>query len=669
MAEGFDFGLPQYGLTSTGGSGFANLRSGFFGASGRAGVPYPSPFFDGAHTYLPSSQKKLFRWCRYYFFTNPLVNAVVYKMASYPITDLVFESPHAAVAGKYKYLKDQVLKFRSFQVETGLDYQCYGNSFTSINYPFVKFLQCNHCKVMKPAKKLRPHYKWRELKYRLTCPSCRRIGNAKPIDVWQRSPYKLGLVRWDPERISIDVNEETGSCRYYYQMSPRTRSQLVIGRNHIQEDVPNVFVEAAQKKMGLRFAPGQLFHMRRPSISGNGNDKGWGLSRILPVLKDSYYLQILKKGQEAIAREHIVPLRMLFPQPGSGTSDPYTTVPLAGWKGQMEEEIERWRRDPNYIPILPLPVGHQVVGGQGRAMILHQEHRVWAEHIVAGMHVPQEFIFGGLGYSGTQVSMRNLENEFINYRADIQGLTDWVFDSIGAWLGWPKVTKKFRRFKMADDLQRTMIYFQANQAGKVSDHTFLRELNEDYEHERILLGSEARAQSENQRRAQVAAAVGQGEAQQVMQLYMQASQADMVGGAPGPQPNQPQLPSPGGGEGGGGAVEGPAGAKLYPENGNSSPTTGIPGDASSQLTAHPETGMDVHYVAKRVANELRKQLKTKPPDAYATMQKMKATQPHFYSLVLQIMQGTKETRDPLDAQQSPLPSKKPPRRDPGRAIV
>ena len=667
MAEGFNFGLPQYGLGTTAGDGFANLRGGFFGASGRAGVPYPSPFFDGAHTYMPNSQKKLFRWCRYYFFTNPLVNAVVYKMASYPVTDLVFESTHQSVVKKYRFLKDQVLKFRSFQVETGLDYQCYGNSFTSINYPFVKYLQCKHCKEMAPAKKLRPHYKWRELNYRLTCPKCRRIGNAKSIDVWQRSPYKIGLVRWDPERISIDVNEETGQCRYYYQMSTRTRSRLVIGRNHIQEEIPNVFVDAARKKMGLRFAPGQLFHMRRPSISGNSNDKGWGLSRILPVLKDSYYLQILKKGQEAIAREHIVPLRVLFPQPGSGTSDPYTTVPLQGWKSQMEEEIERWRRDPNYIPVLPLPVGHQVIGGQGRALVLHQEHRVWAEHIVAGMHVPQEFIFGGLGYSGTQVSMRNLENEFINYRAEIQGLTDWVFDSVGAWLGWPRVGKKFRRFKMADDLQRTMIYFQANQAGKVSDHTFLRELNEDYDQERLLLGSESRKQAEDQRRAQVAAAVGQGEAQQVMQLYMQAAQSDLVGGG-----SPTALPAPGGGGGegeGGGAVEGPAGAKLYAENGNNSPETGVPMEASSRLTADPQTGMDVHYVAKRTANELRKTLKTKPSDAYAAMQKMKSTQPHFYSLVLQIMQGSKETRDPLNAQQSPLPEAKPPRRDLGRALV
>ena len=658
MAEGFDFGTAPSGLGGGESAEFTNYR-----VSGRAGINYPSPFFDAAHTYLPKTLKALFRWCRYYFFTNPLINAVCYKMASYPITDLIFESEYPQLVTKYSHLRDSILNYRQFLVEVGLDYQCYGNAFVSVHYPFLKHLKCKHCKHMEPARELRKHYKWRDLKFQLKCPKCDKTGKAEEVDVRQKSPNNIKLIRWDPERISIDYSEETGESRYFYRMSARTRNQLVMGKPEIIENIPSVFAEAARKKKQLLFSKGQIFHMKRPTIAGK--DQGWGMSRILPVLKDAFYLQVLKKGQESIAREHIVPLRVLFPQAGSGTSDPYTTVPLQGWKSRIEEEIVRWRQDPNYIPVLPLPVGHQVIGGQGRAMVLHQEHRVWAEHIIAGLHVPQEFIFGGLSYSGTNVSMRNLENEFLNYRTETMGLTNWVFDNIGTFMGWPTINKKFRRFKMADDLQRTMLYFQANQAAKISDSTFLRELNEDIEHEDKLKKLEQKKSVADARRMQVGAAVAQAEAQGAMQRYQQATANDMIGGAPGPG-GAPALPPPAP------QLGAPAGGQVYPENASKPPAEGVPPEAQSQLNMNTGVGggQNVLYVAKRAAKQIQDLLSQDPEQGYALMNKLKNEQPNFYGLVLQILQSRKgTTRDTLNPAQQPVPEVKPPRRDAGKAIV
>ena len=79
--------------------------------------------------------------------------------------------------------------------------------------------------------------------------------------------------------------------------------------------------------------------------------------------------------------------------------------------------------------------------------------------------------------------------------------------------------------------------------------------------------------------------------------------------------------------------------------------------------------MNVLYVAKRVSKMLDDLLKQDPKTAYAWMQKMKMEQPNFLNLVLQIMQSKGGKRDPLDPNQSPLPSAKPPRRDIGSAIV
>src|SRR5579862_6533299 len=69
---------------------FASTRGRIQGSNVQ-GVNYPSPFFDVAHTFLPTTIKQLFKWCRYYFLTNPLINATVFKLSEYPVTDIIIE--------------------------------------------------------------------------------------------------------------------------------------------------------------------------------------------------------------------------------------------------------------------------------------------------------------------------------------------------------------------------------------------------------------------------------------------------------------------------------------------------------------------------------------------------------------------------------------------------
>jgi hypothetical protein len=58
----------------------------------RRGTIYPSPFFDIAQTYMPPTVKELFRWCKYFFYKDPVIGAVVTKIAEYPVTDFVYNA-------------------------------------------------------------------------------------------------------------------------------------------------------------------------------------------------------------------------------------------------------------------------------------------------------------------------------------------------------------------------------------------------------------------------------------------------------------------------------------------------------------------------------------------------------------------------------------------------
>src|SRR5690606_35126205 len=159
-----------------------------------------------------------------------------------------------------------------------------------------------------------------------------------------------------------------------------------------------------------RFNDDNFRHLRRPTLAEQ--DQGWGKPLIIHVLKDMFYLYTLRRAQEAIALEHIVPFDMIYPMPNA-QQDPYIHVNLANWRSEIEGVIKQHRRDPNFKAVIPIPVGFGRLGGDGKAMMLTPELNYLTQTIVGGMGIPQEFIFGGLNYTGSSISLRTLENDFI----------------------------------------------------------------------------------------------------------------------------------------------------------------------------------------------------------------------------------------------------------------
>ena len=280
------------------------------------GVNYPSPFFDIAHTYLPVTMKSMFRWCRYYFLTNPIINATVFKLSEYPITDIMIDHPEKRVADRWKEYFIDHLNYKSFQIECGLDYNTYGNEFTSISFPFKKFLTCAACKQQMEASRIRPHWVFTNYEFRLSCPKCGNLGTAAAKDIYFRNESGIRMMRWSPEDVEVTYSDLTGEHMYFYNIPPGVRNDIIVGKKDAIEQVPDIFIQALRQQKGVTFSKDIFFHLRRPSLAEQ--DRGWGIPLLLPCLKDTFYLQVMKKAQEAILLEHIVPLRVLFPQAGSG---------------------------------------------------------------------------------------------------------------------------------------------------------------------------------------------------------------------------------------------------------------------------------------------------------------------------------------------------------------
>lgn len=702
---------------------FSNFRSTGSGTGLGIGdhraIAYPSPFFDIAHTYLPYSVKALFRFCRYYYVTNPLIAAVVSKLSEYPVTEILYDTPDKEVRDQYQRLDQEVLDLRQFQVEANLDFYTYGNCYISIRFPFVKWLVCTHCGHEVRVRDA--EYRFVGLKFRLTCPECGAVADALARDKFIRSINGIRLVRWNPESIDVEWNELTREPVYFFTIPTRTKNDIQLGKRDVIENIEQIFIDAVRLQKAVSFSRNGLIHLKRPTIAQQ--DMGLGMPLLLPVLKDVYYLQMMKKSQESVLAQHILPLRILFPQQGAPDGNPLLMTTLTRWQKMVEDEIVKWKRDPNHLPVLPLPIGHEMIGGDGRALLLFQEQNVLTDHIIAGLNVPAEFVRGGLSYAGSSVSMRILENAFIGQRTKMLRAIRTILRRIANFMDWRHVEVTFSPFKMADDLQRSSLHFQMVQANKLSTRSMLAAagFDRDAEMEQILV--EKQGERQLLEKDQLAQAVIQGKAQAIALTYSMEAQrkqelkALKAQQAPG-TPEQPGAPNPaqiettaqnilqalqsgeatikevqqaiqsgqippevaqillhaiGGSEESAkqtskgierGKAEAqslgqgiPEGTTVYPENVQAK----LPSDMTSAISGATTRGVDVRAVAKRIAAHLRK---LPPAESQQELTRLQGQFPQLHELVVQTLQAqTGSQADPLSAAQAPLPEVRPPRRE------
>jgi hypothetical protein len=521
---------------SGGGSAFGQSQGAVFGGTasktqilGRRYQPFANPFFDQASTYTPPTVKSLFGFCRFYHLTHGIINAIDTKAAEYPVTDLIIQHKDRAVTDKWEELLLGVMNYRVHQFEINLDYYVYGNAFVSPSFPFRKVITCNMCNAELEAMPNRPYWRYVNYRFWLTCPKCGQTDFAKSRDDYYPKYSDISLIRWNPENVQIFYNEATGRMDYLLDISPDFRAQVTMGRKDLVATTPEIFLDAIRLKRSLVFDKNEVFHLRRPSLSST--NRGWGVPLIMPVLKDAFYAQVMKKAQEAVLLTHLVPQIFLFPQPATAGADPFTTVSLANWRDHIRRELARQRMDPSYYGILPFPLGHQVIGENGRSLLLMPEIRAMTEMIAIGMGFPSDLVFGQGSYAGTSVSMRMLENFFLSNVHSQLRLVHWVIRRMAAFLNWPRPDARFKPFRMADDLQRQALMMQLNQAGKVSDTTLLSYADLKVEDETALQVAESKYRSEAVRQQQLMQAEVQAEAQTVMAKAQAKAQAAMASAA------------------------------------------------------------------------------------------------------------------------------------------
>jgi len=454
---------------------------------------YADPHGTIAIRDIPTNLKLVQRLCRFYYATDCLLGAIVDKMSEYPITKLKINSveddgdltPRAR--DKWEELLNVTLNIRQVMVDINVDKYLYGNSFHYLSYPFVRYCTCTGCKSRNPITSLRdvsaqPDESGGKFKLKVTafCEKCNARTNHTVEDRKSEARNGMSLVRLSPLRMELEYNPITGHRRWYWDPPTRIRDGLLSGDRTIIDFTEMKILEAAYRNQKILVNRDRLWVAQAAQLPGIW--EGWGVPPLFRVLEDVYYYKILRRANEALANEHVVPMRVISPA-GTGDISPQRTMNLSDWQNRLKNELMNWKRDPNHLMVSPLPLDVQQIGGQGRVMMVAAEQEAAARVIAAGVGCPIEMIWGGLNWSGASVALRVLENHFLNDRENCQRLLTFIVPKVAAYFRMPRIKAELSDFRMADDVQQQGNLINLMLQGYLSRESVIGEMGYDPEEE------------------------------------------------------------------------------------------------------------------------------------------------------------------------------------------
>jgi len=479
---------------------------------------YPAPYFDPIAMQTLMDPKILMHWGRYFYDWQPIMHAAINKMVSYPITDFVIDTDDKQLEKQYKEIFNAI-DLRGILIRMGLDYFVLGNSYFSLSMPFKRFVKCPECGLLQTIEEA--NFSVKAKSYTMVCPHCKKTVTPEISDVNTKVFKDIHPILWDPLHIKVEFDPLFDTAEYYYSIPGTIARDLDMGNKHAWSIYPMQMIETAREKKSFKIYPSKILHLRRWSHSATYN-KGYGQPLIAPVLKYLFHLLVLLRAQDALAIDQILPWTIISPS-SNGSIDPAGETSLNQFTSNLESEYKQWKTNPLRKSIMPIPVNSQQIGAQGKMLMLTNEIQEITNQILAGMGVPQEFVFGGLQWSGANVSMRMLENQFINYRSMMQQVIDYVIKECSIHFGIASVKVYMQPFKMADDVAQKDLLLRLSDAGIISKHTVLKELMNhlDWDKEQEYIQNEFAEQQEQQ-----------------MKQQMIAANAQMMYGIQPPQPEQ-----------------------------------------------------------------------------------------------------------------------------------
>jgi len=465
---------------------------------------YPNIFFDPLYLKVPDI-KRLFRWIEFFSATDGFLSTIISKMAIYPVTEVIVTPEDKTSRNFLEILNDKDIN--TILIMSAIHYLMYGFVGVSVLPGFTRYLVCKKCSGELPMDKV-PNFEFVEYKFKGDCPKCgsKRI-EFSVRDVIKSSPENAIIKIWNPNDIEID-DTEFGEDRYFYRIPKRFLQKIGVEPggaflsygvdvtlstkspdeakkivNQYLMTVPYVIIQAAKEKKSIIFKKDFIFTRLRPGPFAWQSK--WGMPLPYRSLKDIFTYYALRKTLDMLVIERTIPYRFIFPMP-TAAGDPAQFINYSRLKSEIAEAMVTWKRFPNALKFLPIPIELKLIGNESMTMDIPGLLNYLEKRIVRECEVPLEFVEGSMSWSGASISLRMLENQFKNITFLFRGLLKFIKDRIATIyeLGdLSKYTYDLTDMRMADDIPRQTLYMNLAQNNKISWTTALNEFGIDFSSE------------------------------------------------------------------------------------------------------------------------------------------------------------------------------------------
>ena len=446
---------------------------------------FPNPFWDIASEYVPRNLQQVFEWAEYIYLTYGTYRSASRKVVRYFLTEIVLDGGTQDEIEKYEDLINKKLHLLTQLAEVGDDFMVYGNVFVSIYFPFDRFLICPKCQTHFHIDTIAYKFRFKDLAFDAKCPKCQYEGEFDREDVRSPDNTRVKLIRWNPKRMRLRYHDISGEIEYFYEIEPRFLDKIRNGNRFYLNKTPWSIIECAARtplsdQPLYKFERDQLYHMHEATLAGLPV-RGWAIPPILPNFKLAYYIQVLRRYDEAIALDYIIPFRILFPQQQQATGqDPLQMLSMDVFISHMKDMVAAKRANATDIQITPFPIGYEMLGGEGRTLAPKDNIAQAMDELLNAIGYPAELYRGSLQIQAFPVALRLFEKTWGTLVDGYNDLTEWIIKKLAKYYGWTPIDAALRSVTLADDIERKALQLQAAAGMDISKGSAYRPLGIDF---------------------------------------------------------------------------------------------------------------------------------------------------------------------------------------------
>jgi hypothetical protein len=464
---------------------------------------FMNPWIDLASSYAPRTIVSALELCEFLYVNDSTYRKASERIVNYFLTDLKFMGQADDERKKFEKLIKNDFDLSGSLQAVGNDFMCYGNSFATISLPFTRVLVCQKCKREVNIDHVDFSYNAEDGSFTTFCGKCSSDTKHFARDYKKKDSKGIKLVRWNPKHITIKANRLTHHIEYYTEIPNEIKTGVLNQDKFYLKSTPLPFLQAIKNQSQFKFKSNHVHHLREPYLAGLWLG-GWGLPAILSSFKNFFRLQVLRRYNEVLMMDYIVPLRIISPSQGNyaeGNSI-YNNL-MRNWVSEMQDAVVRHRQDGTDWNFFPFPVTYQAVGGEGRQLTPVDLIKDEEDRMLNGRGIPPELYRSTMTLQAAPISLRVFERGWSSLVRGFNLLAQDCVSKVSSYMGSGDYECELESVRIIDDIENKAWRLQAMSANILSKETAMAPMgisDPAEEHKKIL--EEQRKEEEQSRKMQ-----------------------------------------------------------------------------------------------------------------------------------------------------------------------